>query len=84
MLKVFVMSQSFREISFLHDPKRGAVNEAPFFVWTLRIERQRGLKLGLGLSDNFNFCSLLKAPHDLHRLLSKRLAERGVIVEKLG
>ncbi len=84
LLKVLVMGEGFRKVSFLHDQKRGTVNETPLLVRPLSIEGQSGLKLFVGLWDNFNFPSLLEAPHDLYGLLSKRLTERSVIVEKFS
>lgn len=66
LLKVFVMGKGLSQVAFLHEQKRGTVNETSFLVWSLSIEGQSGLELFIGLWDDFNFPRLLKAPHDLH------------------
>lgn len=83
LLKVIVVSQSFRDSSLLHEKNRRAIGQAPGFVRPPLVKRQRGSKKLCALRHDIELYTLLETAHRLYGSVPKRRSQTSAIIEEL-
>jgi hypothetical protein len=80
---MLIVGERFRDASFLHDDKGGAISESPGFILPLCIQRKSSFKLLSRLQNNLNVGIVQEASNHFHRSSAERFAKARIVIEKL-
>src|SRR4051812_47625742 len=84
LLEVMIVREGSRETLPDHDLKRGTIRLAPLLVASLRIQRERLLKLQTCLGDDHDVRIPLEILDETYRGSAKKAAVAAELVQKLS